>query len=371
MTSKNLETISDLLSRLHGHAYFRPEGGPLMESLTQAVLDAVDGELAEELSEGDFDIEVSIGRQEGESEPTLDLSVDRPGVVHTSQMALSQLADAALEDLAGYLTRMAEAATPVETTGADGNLVRKKPEGEHHEKEAASTRLKVSPEWLKSVVPCTDYSYDEIDGKKFIREYYWSKDLIERLFRIKSTKTTPEDQQFVAEECCEGDQEWARDLIARLKSPNRPEAAPRDQSQKNQGRPGQNQGRAAQNQARPAQSQAKPGQNQGKPAQGQGRPGQNQGKPAQGQGRSAQNQGKPAQEQGKPAQEQGTPAQGQVKPAHNQAKAGQTLNKPAQSKTGPGERVRSRSRHKKPFREPGSDAASKPESAAAPKPPQS
>jgi hypothetical protein len=367
MTSKNLETISDLLSRLHGHAYFRPEGGPLMESLTQAVLDAVDGELAEELSEGDFDIEVSIGRQEGESELTLDLSVDRPGVVHTSQIALTRLADAALEDLAGYLTRLAEAAAPIEASVAGGNVVRKKPEGEHHEKEAASARLKVSPEWLKSVVPCTDYSYDEIDGKKFIREYYWSKDLIERLFRIKSTKTTPEDLQFVADECCEGDQDWARDLIARLKSPNRPEAAPRDQSQKNQGRPGQSQGRAAQNQARPAQGQGRPGQNQGKPAQGQGqgKPGQNQGKPAQGQGRPAQNQGRPAQEQGTPA------AQGQVKPAHNQAKAGQTLHKPAQPKTGPGERVRSRSRHKKPFREPGSDAAGKPESAAAPKPPQS
>jgi len=76
-----------------------------------------------------------------------------------------------------------------------------------------------------------------VDGKKIIREYYWSKELIERLFKIKSTKTTPEDLQYVAAECCEGDLEWARDLIARLKSPNRAEPAPREQPQKNQGRP--------------------------------------------------------------------------------------------------------------------------------------
>jgi hypothetical protein len=277
MTSKHLETITDHLAKLHGYAYFRPQDGPLRERLTQAVLDAVEGELAEELSEGGFDLEVSIGRQEGDSEATVSFSVDRPGVVYTSQIAMTLLADAALEDLAGYLARLEENAAPAEATGK--TLVRKKPETDHHEKASASARLKVSPEWLKSVIPCTEYSYDEIDGKKYIREYYWSKELIERLFKIKCTKTTPEDLQYVAKECCEGDLDWARDLIARLKSPNRPEPAAKDQSQKNQSRP-------------------------------------------------------------------------------------------APVKAVPSERARPRSRHKKPFREPGKDAVRKSEPAAGPKQPQ-
>lgn len=300
MTSKHLNTISDRLSVLHGHVYFRPEAGPLLERLTNAVLDSLDGELAEELAEGGFGLEVSVGRQDGDGEPVLSLKVDRPGVSHGVQLAVSGLTDAEQEDLAGYLGRLAADAAPVEPAPAGKNVVRKRVEGDHHEKGAASARLKVSPEWLKSVVPCTDYSYDEIDGKKYIREYYWSKDLIERLFRIKSTKTTPEDLQFVAQECCEGDLDWARDLIARLKSPNRPEPAAKDQGQKGQARAAQGQG-------------------------GQGKQG---------------------------------------------AKPVQNLNKPAQAKAVPTERVRSRSRNRKPFRDQNKDGARKPDPSAGQKTPQ-
>ncbi|HBA86569.1 MAG TPA: hypothetical protein DCZ75_00880 [Geobacter sp.] len=244
MTSEQQQNVSAILAKLHGHAYFRAGDGPLKQALTELVLDAVEGHLAEELSDGSFDLEVSIGQQEGENEPIVDYNVDRPGVQHRSDIGISRLSPPALEDLAGYLVRLVEQAPAVETTQTGTTVVRKKVEHDHHEQEAAAARLKVSPQWLKSVVPCTEYSYDEIDGKKYIREYYWSRDLIERLFRIKSTKTTPEDLQYVASECCDGDMDWARDLIARLKSPNRPEPAAKEQQQKSQ--------KAQQPQAKPA-----------------------------------------------------------------------------------------------------------------------
>ncbi|HJV66134.1 MAG TPA: hypothetical protein VJ550_10405 [Geomonas sp.] len=233
----SLETIFESLTKLHGYTYFRPQEGPLKARLIQAVLDTVDEDLCEELAEGEFDLEVSIGSQEGEGDPSLSFSVDRPGVVHRSQLPLRDLAEAELEDLARYL-EPAEAPVPAAEAGGAGKTIVRKPAGEdeHHEKEAAAARLRVTPEWLKSVIPCTDYSYEEIDGKKYIREYYWSKELIERLFKIKCNKTTPEDLQYVAKECCDGDLDWAKDLIARLKSPNRPEPAPREQPQKGQGK---------------------------------------------------------------------------------------------------------------------------------------
>jgi len=351
MTSTQLETITDHLAQLHGYAFFRPETGALRDTLVQTVLDAVEGEAAEELAEANFDLEVSIRKEEGDdSELAVSFSVDHPGLDHTSQVALSLLSNDALQDLDGYLSRLVEAALPVEVDGKA--VLRKINESDHHEKGPASARLKVSPEWLKSVIPCTDYSYEEIEGKKYIREYYWSKELIERLLRIKSAKTTPEDLQYVASECCEGDLDWAKDLIARLKSQNRPEPMPKEQPQRNQGRSQQNQGSQAQNQGRA-------GQNQGRPAQRE----QGQGRPAQGQGRSAQGQGRPAQGQGRPAQ-----GQGQGKPVQNQVKPGQNQNqgKPAHNLSGPAnvvpsERVRSRSRHKRSSREQGKDGAAKPE----------
>ena len=234
MTSEHQQNVSAQLAKLHGHAYFRPEEGPLKESLTREILDGVEGELAELLSGACFGLEVNVGVQEGESEPAVGYSVDYPGVAHSSEIPLSRLDDQALKDLAGYLDRLVQQTPQAEEGAAAAAVVRKKLDHDHHEKEAAAARLKVSPQWLKSVVPCTDYSYDEIDGKKYIREYYWSKELIERLFKIKTTKTTPDDLQYVAKECCEGDVDWARDLIARLKSPNRPEPAAKDQPQKGQ-----------------------------------------------------------------------------------------------------------------------------------------
>jgi hypothetical protein len=279
MTAKYPGIISNLLLQLHGHGYFRPTAGPLKARLTETVLDALDGDAVEQLSSQALELEVSIG-QEGDDEVVIGISVDLPELTHSSELSLAALGDAALEDLAGYLARLVESSAPAETEETTKALLRKKLESESHEQVAASARLKVTPQWLKSVVPCSDYTYEEIDGKKFIREYYWSKDLIERLFKIKCTKTTPEDLQYVAKECCEGDLDWARDLIARLKSPNRAEAAPKEQAQK-------------------------------------------------------------------------------------QA-AGRAPAKPA-----PGERVRSRSRHKKPFRDGGKDGGRKPETASGPKTPAS
>jgi hypothetical protein len=225
MTAKALESIEALLQQLHGHGYFRPQDGPLKSRLVDAVAAELEGDLVEDLARPGLDMEVSIGRHELDQEVCIDLKLQVHGRVFTCELALGALNGAELTDLEGCLGGLLQQpGAPAEAAeGAGKNILRKKVEGDYHEQGAAAARLKVTPQWLKSVVPCTDYSYDEIDGKKYIRDYFWSKELIENLFRIKSTKTTPEDLQYVAQECCEGDLDWARDLIARIKSPNRVE----------------------------------------------------------------------------------------------------------------------------------------------------
>lgn len=308
-----LQNVTSQLAQLHGHAYFRVDEGPLKESIARIILDDVEEDLAELLSDSAFGLEVSVGQQEGESEPIVSYSVDHPGVVYRAEIGLSRLPDEALEDLAHNLDQMLRGDAPAQDKPDSGTVLRKKQDHDHHEQDAAAARLKVSTQWLKSVVPCTDYSYEEIDGKKYIREYYWSRDLIENLVRIKSTKTTPEDLQYVAKECCDGDLDWAKDLIGRLKSPNRPEPVPKDQPQK--------------------------GGQKGQPQAKQG--GQPQARVA-----------------GQPQARQA--AQAQVRqPGQAQAK-----------QAAPGERVRSRSRNRKPFRQGGKDGQRKPDQPAAPKPPQ-
>lgn len=233
MNSEQLETITEHLTALQGQAYFKPGPGPLRERLAQEMSNS--GEVAEAVSVSDQALEVSVFRHEGG--PVISFGADRPDAVQTFKLGVGALDQEALQDLAAYLGELGKQAA--EAAAAEKEQAQKSEFADYHVKETASARLKVSPDWLKRVVPCTDYSYEEIDGRKYIREYYWSKPLIERLFKIKSTKTTPEDLQYVAKECCDGDMDWARDLIAKLKSPNRPDSPAKEQPQKNQARQAQ------------------------------------------------------------------------------------------------------------------------------------
>jgi hypothetical protein len=324
MTSRHLDTINDHLAKLHGFAYFNPSQGALRDKLTKMLLEALPEEA--ELQHP-FEMEVGIGRGDDETEATLELRVNGADLSKIPQLTLAALSSDELTDLLGYLAPIAEeratdAAHPAATASVPGG----NDEG-HHSQASAAARLKVTPQWLKSVIPCTDYSYEEIEGKKYIREYFWSKDLIERLVKIRSTKTTPEDLQYVANECCDGDFDWAKDLIARLKSPNRPEQAPREQ-QRGQGRPGH----------------LKQG--------GGGQPGG--GRPTQMKAQQARQAAPKSAPKGAPAQAAaGAPAA--ANPAGGNSGGGE------------GERTRSRSRHRKPFRNQGKDAPRKPESPAGPK----
>ena len=83
----------------------------------------------------------------------------------------------------------------------------------------ASQKLGCSMNVLKSIIPCTDYSYREIDGKKEITEYFWSKKLIDRLCQIKMNGVEAEDVKYIADECCYGDCKWAEEILASLNRP--------------------------------------------------------------------------------------------------------------------------------------------------------
>ena len=83
----------------------------------------------------------------------------------------------------------------------------------------ASQKLGCSLQFLKSKIPCTDYTYTEIEGKKEIQGYYWSRELMDRLCQIKSGGIKPEDLTYVTDTCCEGDRNWAEEILVLLGTP--------------------------------------------------------------------------------------------------------------------------------------------------------
>ena len=182
-----------------------------------AIADA-DEELAELFSESSCDILVSIsGRTAEEGIIRFLVSSDRGE--NSLGCSLAVLNNAESSDFRQQLSRLVAEHVPSGAQSSPKVLVRKKiVEGMLNINQAAQG-LGCSETFLKSKIPCSDYSYDEIDGKTVIKEYYWSQQLIDRLCQIKATGAKPEDVAYVAGECCHGDIKWAEEIVSSLFRP--------------------------------------------------------------------------------------------------------------------------------------------------------
>ena len=124
-----------------------------------------------------------------------------------------------ISDLIEQLSRLIAAPPAVTTQDSARIIFRKKAVEGMLDIHQASQKLGCPLQFLKSKIPCSDYTYTEIEGKKEIQGYYWSRELIDRLCQIKSGGVKPEDLAYVADECCDGDRNWAEEILVALGTP--------------------------------------------------------------------------------------------------------------------------------------------------------
>jgi len=206
----------ELLKNLVAAVTFWPEEGPLRAVLVAKALAEADAERAELFSAENSDIKVAISRHTQEEGFFRFLVVSDLGE-QSLVCELSGLSEPERADLREQLSRQTLEQRPVVSAGGAKVIVRKASASGMYTQQQAADKLSCSREFLKSRIPCTDYSYDEIDGKKELREYYWSQTLIDRLQKIKQAGAKPDDVSFIAAECCYGDTAWAEDLLASLR----------------------------------------------------------------------------------------------------------------------------------------------------------
>jgi len=259
-----LETIAGQLEKLQGEAYLQLKEGPLKESLLKVAAAEEEGPFSRE-----GELEVVVARRPDDAEPRIALRAKDQGDGARLEVAASALDREALEEIAAYLVALTEkegGAAPLadDEEGGEGS--------DTFGMTAAANRLRVSPAWLKSVIPCTFYTYEEIDGRKKIKEYFWSRELIRLLHQLRSKKASAQEVEFIAEHCCEGDIAWSREIIGKLKSYSRTEAQQKGQ-QPQKGQPQKSQQQKAQPQkGQQKVQQPQRAQQQGKPAQHPAKP---------------------------------------------------------------------------------------------------
>jgi hypothetical protein len=225
MVSEDAE-LTVLLNKIASDVSFRPDDGAFRSKLAEIVIAGADAEFAELFSESSSDILVSISGRTAE-EGIIRFLVSSDQGEHSLECPLAVLNNAEISDLGKHLSRLV-AELPSSAKGSSKVLVRKKlVEGMLNLNQAAQG-LGCSESFLKSRIPCSDYSYDEVDGKTEIKEYYWTQQLIDRLCQIKAGGAAPQDVAYVAGECCHGDSIWAEEIVVSLRPKSTPKIAGTD-----------------------------------------------------------------------------------------------------------------------------------------------
>lgn len=223
LTSDNTMNMGELLKLLPADVTFRPDDGAFRSKLVETLLDKGNEEFSELFSESSSDILVDISGQTV-ADAVIGFRVASDQREQSLKFALSMLNDEEISDLSEQLSRLLTLQPPLVLHDTTKSFVRKAPENGMLDITVASRKLGCSPVLLKSKIPCTDYTYSEINGKKEIKEYYWAQTLIDRLCYIKANGAKAEDLKYIAEECCDGDRAWAEEILLSL---GRPKATPK------------------------------------------------------------------------------------------------------------------------------------------------
>jgi len=206
----------ELLKNFVAAVSFRPEEGPFRAALLAKILADVDAERAELFSASNCDIKVTISQHTQQEGFVRFLVVSDMGE-QSLECDLAGLNKEEAADLREQVLLQTPEHRPVATSGNAKVFVRKASAIGMYTQQQSADKLGFSGDFIKDRIPCTDYSYDEIDGKKVLREYYWSQSLIDRLHQVKLSGAKPEDVKFIADECCYGDSTWAEELLASLR----------------------------------------------------------------------------------------------------------------------------------------------------------
>jgi hypothetical protein len=209
------ENVVALLEQLGGEASFRLSGGRLGARLQEAILGELDADAVESLVVREHEIFVSIDC-DGHGETVIDCRIECDGSEYVSEVSLSSLSGRPLHELTGRLLRLLEARRPAGPGVSGDVVVRRRAESDRCDIYLASQRLKVTADWLKGTLPCSGFTCDQVGGRKVIRDMFWSRELIDRLCRVKESRPRKEDEAYVAAACCDGDSAWAREIIRSL-----------------------------------------------------------------------------------------------------------------------------------------------------------
>ena len=208
--------LTKIMNNLPSDQFFYLEDGPLKDRLIANYMDEEDA-LAEIL-EFEHNTSLRIRQTEGATPTTIACRLEASEFEYQVVWEITDFtADEATELI--DLLRPHCPITPRQETNPGKNIIRKK-KGDHLLGIAATaTTLELSHRSLKALIPCSETRIVTEAGNSSIKEYYWDKELIKRFKNLwlkhqEGRGYNSDDLTHIAECCCAGDRQWARDCIS-------------------------------------------------------------------------------------------------------------------------------------------------------------
>jgi hypothetical protein len=204
-----------MLDRLQGEVFFFVEDGPLKHKLIERYLE--EEEAQGDILDFEFDAALRIEHKEGTADAEIEARLEAGDFLYQTNFAIKDFAADEIVELLEYLKPLCPT-TPKPKTRPGRSILRKKNGSGLLGISPAANALGLSQGDLKALIPCSEIRIAEQAGDKVIEEYYWEKDLIGKLASLgtahkEGRQANREDVTCIAEWCCDGDRQWARDLI--------------------------------------------------------------------------------------------------------------------------------------------------------------
>lgn len=214
--SNMISELMAMLQHLQGEVFFFVDDGPLKHKLIERYLE--EEESQSDILDFEIDASLAIKPKEGAANWEIKGSLQVGDFLYQSPFVSEDFAADEISELVAQLEpHCASFSKPKARPGR--SILRKKQGSGLLEISAAANALGLCPRDLKALIPCSEIRIREQDGDKIIEEYYWEKDLIGRFATLTGAHSegqaaNREDVTCIAEWCCDGDRQWARDIIS-------------------------------------------------------------------------------------------------------------------------------------------------------------
>ncbi len=211
-----ISELMAMLDCLQGEVFFFVEDGPLKHKIIERYLE--EEEAQSDILDFEFDAALRIQREEGTEDTKIEARLEAGDFLYQTNFTTKDLAADETAELLEYLKQLCTT-TPKPKARPGRNILRKKNGSGLLGISVAANALGLSQRALKALIPCSEIRIAEHDGDKVIEEYYWEQDLIGRFASLGAAhkerrEANREDVTCIAEWCCDGDRQLARDLIS-------------------------------------------------------------------------------------------------------------------------------------------------------------